>query len=258
MLFKKKIAKSVAHKDDILSKPLPKHIGIILDGNGRWAKQRGLPRTFGHQEGMINVKHIAVECSKIGVEAVTVYAFSTENWKRAADEVEFIMKLPIRFFDKFTPDLMANHIRLQVIGNKAELPKKLQEKIIEIETLTQNNNRMVLNVALNYGAHEEIIQMVKAISHKVKTGQIDENLLDAELVEAHLATKGIPPVDLLVRTSGELRISNFLLWQIAYAELHFTDVFWPDFKEEALYTALADFQSRKRRFGGYDKKVESQ
>jgi len=257
MPFKKKIETRILDKNEILNKPLPRHIGIILDGNGRWAKKRGLPRTFGHQEGMINVKNIGVECSKLGVEAVTVFAFSTENWKRAADEVEFIMKLPIKFFDKFTPDLMENNIRLQVIGNRAELPKKLQEKIIEIETLTQNNNRMVLNVALNYGAQDEIIEMVKEISRKVKDGRFNEELLDAEFIEAHLQTKGLPAVDLLVRTSGELRISNFLLWQIAYAELHFTDVLWPDFKEEALYTAIADFQSRKRRFGGYDTKVES-
>lgn len=256
MLFKRKsklrnrVVEIDLDKDSIRAKPLPRHVAIILDGNGRWAQERGKPRMFGHQEGMINVKHVAAVGAKMGVEAMTLYAFSTENWKRAADEVAFLMKLPIRFFDEFAPVLMALNIRMEIIGNKPALPKELQQAIGRIEVMTGGNTGMRLMIALNYGGQDEIIEMVKQIGVKIKAGAVAVDDIDSELIDAHLLTAGLPPVDLMIRTSGEQRISNFLLWQIAYSELYFTDIAWPDFKEDALYEAVAEFQRRERRFGG--------
>ena len=240
-------------KRDFTGINIPKHIAIILDGNGRWAKLKGKPRMFGHQEGMINVEHVAAVASKIGIEAMTLYAFSTENWRRATDEVAFLMKLPIKFFDRFAPTLMELNIKTQVIGNKSELPEELQDAIHRIEDMTSKNTGMKLMIALNYGSQDEIIGMVKKVANKVKEGELSENDINSEIVADNLLTKGLPPVDLLIRTSGEKRISNFLLWQIAYSELYFTDIAWPDFKEDALYEAIAEFQKRDRRFGGVKK-----
>ena len=261
MLFKKKpksehLKPSLStgfDKESVLKKPVPRHIAIILDGNGRWAQKRGKARIFGHQEGMINVEHVAAVASKMGIEAMTLYAFSTENWKRAADEVAFLMKLPIQFFDRFAPTLMALNIKTEVIGNKLALPEDLQNAIFRIEEMTGQNTGMKLMIALNYGSQDEIVGMVKKVANQVKEGALSIEEINPEVVDAHLQTVGLPPVDLLVRTSGEQRISNFLLWQIAYAELYFTDVAWPDFKEDALYEAVAEFQRRERRFGGVNK-----
>ncbi|MCL2559584.1 MAG: isoprenyl transferase [Turicibacter sp.] len=237
-------------KAHIRTQPIPRHVAIILDGNGRWAQERGKPRMFGHQEGMINVKHVAAVASKMGIEAMTLYAFSTENWKRAADEVAFLMKLPIRFFDEFAPVLMELNIKMEIIGKKSELPKELQKAIMRIEEMTGGNTGMRLMIALNYGSQDEIISMVAQVATKVKTGQMNIDDITSTVIEDHLLTAGLPPVDLMIRTSGERRISNFLLWQIAYSELYFTDTAWPDFKEDALYEAVAEFQRRDRRFGG--------
>ena len=261
MLFKKKSnpetvkppLSTILDKESILALPIPRHIAIILDGNGRWAQRRGKPRIFGHQEGMFNVEHIASVASKMGIEAMTLYAFSTENWKRAADEVAFLMKLPITFFDRFAPTLMELNIKTEIIGNKSELPEELQDAIRRIEAMTSRNTGMKLMIALNYGSQDEIVGMVKKIVNKVKEGDLLAHDINPEIVDAHLLTNGLPPVDLLIRTSGEQRISNFLLWQIAYAELYFTDIAWPDFKEDALYEAVAEFQRRDRRFGGVKK-----
>jgi len=255
MLFKnKKVEESTAtsdlDKEAILAGPVPKHVAIILDGNGRWAKKRGKPRMFGHQEGMINVKRMADVASKMGIEALTLYAFSTENWKRAADEVAFLMKLPIRFFDEFAPVMMELNIRMEIIGDKAGLPEELQKAIANIEEMTGKNTGMRLMVALNYGSQDELVGMVRKVATKVQDGLLAVEDINPAIVEGHLYTKDLPPVDLMIRTSGEQRISNFLLWQIAYAELYFTDTAWPDFKEEALYEAVAAFQLRDRRFGG--------
>lgn len=232
------------------SVPLPKHIAIILDGNGRWAQSQGKPRIFGHQEGMINVEHVAEVASGLGIEAMTLYAFSTENWKRAADEVAFLMKLPIKFFDRFAPTLMDLNIKTEIIGDKLALPVELQDAIARIETMTAANTGMKLIIALNYGSQDEIIGMVQKIAHKIIGGELAVTGVTAEIVEANLLTAGLPPVDLMIRTSGERRISNFLLWQIAYAELYFTDVAWPEFKEQAFYQAIYEYQRRNRRFGG--------
>jgi undecaprenyl diphosphate synthase len=259
MLFKRKsksennVVSTVLDKDSVRAKPLPRHVAIILDGNGRWAQERGKPRMFGHQEGMINVKHVAAVGAKMGVEAMTLYAFSTENWKRAADEVAFLMKLPIRFFDEFAPILMELNIRMEIIGNKPELPEELQAAIRRIEAMTGENTGMRLMIALNYGSQDEIVGMVKRISAKVAAGELSVGEINPNMVDENLLTAGLPPVDLMIRTSGEQRISNFLLWQIAYSELYFTDIAWPDFKEDALYEAVAEFQRRDRRFGGVKK-----
>jgi len=255
MLFKNKktvdeVVEVNLDKETILAGSIPQHVAIILDGNGRWAKQRGKPRMFGHQEGMVNVKHVAAVASKMGIEAMTLYAFSTENWKRAADEVAFLMKLPIRFFDEFAPVMMELNIRMEIMGDKAGLPEELQKAIADIEALTGKNTGMRLMVALNYGSQDELVGMVKKVATKVQDGVLAVEDITPSIVEGHLLTKELPPVDLLIRTSGEQRISNFLLWQIAYAELYFTHTAWPDFKEDALYEAVATYQQRDRRFGG--------
>ena len=248
MFFKKK-RKTQVNKEQILSATLPQHIAIILDGNGRWAKKRGLPRTAGHQEGAMNVREITKLCANIGIKALTVYAFSTENWKRPDEEVKFLMKLPIRFFDEFAPELVENNIRLNVIGNIDELPKDLQQKILEITNLTKDNTKMTLTIALNYGSQDEIKQAIKSIATDVKNGDLEVEDINETVIENYLMTSDLPPLDLMIRTSGELRISNYLLWQLAYAELYFTSIAWPDFKEEQLYEALLDYQKRNRRFG---------
>lgn len=236
--------------DEIKDKlKIPNHVAIILDGNGRWAKKRGLPRTAGHQEGAMNVREITKLCANIGIKALTVYAFSTENWKRPDEEVKFLMKLPIKFFNEFAPELVENNIRLKVIGNVEELPIDLQQKVLEISELTKNNTKMTLTIALNYGSQDEIKQAVQAIATDVKNGQLNVEDINEDVIDQHLMTSDLPPLDLMIRTSGELRISNYLLWQLAYAELYFTSIAWPDFKEEQLYEALLDYQKRNRRFG---------
>lgn len=248
MFFKKKI-KTQVNKEQILKAPLPQHIAIILDGNGRWAKKRGLPRTAGHQEGAMNVREITKLCGNLGVKALTVYAFSTENWKRPEEEVKFLMKLPLKFFDEFAPELIENEIRLKVIGNIEDLPMELQVKIKELSKTTKDNKRMTLTIALNYGSQDEIKQAVQQIAKEVKAGDLSVEEINEEVIENHLMTADLPPLDLMIRTSGEQRISNYLLWQLAYAELYFTNVAWPDFKENQLYEAIYDYQKRNRRFG---------
>lgn len=248
-MFFRKRRKIQVNKEQVLNAPLPQHIAIILDGNGRWARKRGLPRTAGHQEGAMNVREITKLCANIGIKALTVYAFSTENWKRPDEEVKFLMKLPIRFFDEFAPELVENNIRLNVIGNIDELPKDLQQKVLEITDLTKDNTKMTLTIALNYGSQDEIKQAIKSIATDVKNGDLEVEDINETVIENYLMTSDLPPLDLMIRTSGELRISNYLLWQLAYAELYFTSIAWPDFKEEQLYEALLDYQKRNRRFG---------
>lgn len=248
-MFFRKRRKIQVNKEQVLNAPLPQHIAIILDGNGRWAKKRGLPRTAGHQEEAMNVREITKLCANIGIKALTVYAFSTENWKRPDEEVKFLMKLPIKFFNEFAPELVENNIRLKVIGNVEELPIDLQQKVLEISELTKNNTKMTLTIALNYGSQDEIKQAVQAIATEVKNGQLNVEDINEDVIDQHLMTSDLPPLDLMIRTSGELRISNYLLWQLAYAELYFTSIAWPDFKEEQLYEALLDYQKRNRRFG---------
>jgi len=253
MLFRKNKKESLT-RDEIMSGPLPEHIAIILDGNGRWAKRRGLPRTAGHQEGSVNVKATSILCADLGIKALTVYAFSTENWKRPVEEVKFLMKLPIRFFDEWAPELMENNIRMRIIGNEKELPQELQDKVLEVQEMTKGNTKMTLTIALNYGSQDEIKQAMQSIGNDIATGKLKPEDIDETVIESKLMTAGLPPLDLLIRTSGEERISNFLLWQLAYAELYFTEVPWPDFKEPEFLQALKEYQSRNRRFGGLSDK----
>lgn len=228
---------------------LPKHLAIIMDGNGRWAKQKGLLRTIGHENGTKSVKTTVEACAKLGIQNLTLYAFSTENWNRPKFEVETLMKLLISSLKKELATLQKNNIRLNAIGNLTTLPKKVQKELEEVIESTATNTRMTLTLALSYGAREELIQAVKKISDKVKNNIISTDAIDESIINKHLYTHNLPDVDLVIRTSGEHRISNFLLWQIAYSEFYFSEVLWPDFKEEHLYEAILSYQNRERRFG---------
>jgi undecaprenyl diphosphate synthase len=236
-------------KEKIDTTKLPEHLAIIMDGNGRWAKQKGLLRTLGHESGTKSVKKTVESCAKLGIKNLTLYAFSTENWNRPKLEVETLMKLLISSLKKEMKTLLENNIRLNAIGNLTNLPIKVQKELNEVIQKTSENTRMTLTLALSYGAREELIQAVKKISDKVKNNIISTDTIDESIINKHLYTHNLPDVDLVIRTSGEHRISNFLLWQIAYAEFYFIDVLWPDFSEEDLYTAIISYQSRERRFG---------
>jgi undecaprenyl diphosphate synthase len=228
---------------------LPRHVAIIMDGNGRWAKLRGRARVFGHREGAKAVRRTVESAARLGIPNLTLYAFSTENWNRPKHEVNTLMKLLVNAL-KSELELMQKHnIQLNAIGHRSTLPKNVQEELEEVLEATTDNSGLVLTLALSYGARQEIEQAVKDICHKVKNNIISLENVDENIINKHLYTQNLPDVDLLIRTSGEVRISNFLLWQIAYAELYFTDELWPDFNEASLYKALADFQERERRFG---------
>ena len=235
---------------------LPKHLAIIMDGNGRWAKQKGLLRAFGHENGTKSVRATVETCAKLGIENLTLYAFSTENWNRPKLEVDTLMKLLINSLKNELKTLTENRIRLHAIGNLDLLPKSAQKELLEVIETTKNNSRMTLTLALSYGSREEIISAVKQISDKVKNNIISIDSIDESIINQHLYTRNLPEVDLLIRTSGEHRISNFLLWQIAYAELYFTPVLWPDFKEDDLYEAIISYQKRERRFGKTSEQIK--
>jgi undecaprenyl diphosphate synthase len=228
---------------------LPQHIAIIMDGNGRWAKQKGFLRAFGHENGTKSVRLTVENCAKLGIKNLTLYAFSTENWNRPKLEVDTLMKLLVKSLKEELQTLQKNNIKLNSIGNLEKLPKSIHKELFEVINLTKNNTQMTLTLALSYGSREELLNVVKNISDKVKNNIISVNDIDESIINQHLYTHNLPDVDLLIRTSGEHRISNFLLWQIAYAELYFTDVLWPDFKEEDLYEAIISYQKRERRFG---------
>ena len=236
-------------KESILSKSLPKHIAIIMDGNGRWAKQKGMLRAFGHENGTKSVRTTVENCAELGVENLTLYAFSTENWNRPKIEVQTLMKLLVSSLKKEIKTLQKNNIKLLAIGSLSSLPTKVYKELSEVIEQTKQNSRMTLTLALSYGSREEIINTVKEISIKVKNNIISPEIIDESIINEHLYTQNLPDVDLLIRTSGEQRISNFLLWQIAYAELYFTNVLWPDFTKEHLYDAIIEYQKRERRFG---------
>lgn len=242
--------------DKINKENLPKHLAIIMDGNGRWAKQRGFLRAFGHENGTKSVRTAVETCARLGIEHLTLYAFSTENWNRPKLEVEILMKLLISSLKNELKTLQDNNIRLNSIGNLDLLPKSAQKELLEVIKKTKSNTRMVLTLALSYGSREEIINAVKEISYKVKNNIISIDTIDESIINQHLYTQNLPEVDLLIRTSGEHRISNFLLWQIAYAELYFTNVLWPDFKEKDLYEAIISYQKRERRFGKTSEQIK--
>lgn len=235
--------------DQINKEHLPQHLAIIMDGNGRWAKRKGMLRAFGHENGAKSVRVTVESCAKLGIKNLTLYAFSTENWNRPKVEVDTLMKLLVSSLKKEIKTLQSNNIRLNAIGNLTNLPSGVQKELQEVIEKTSENTRMTLNLALSYGSREELIQVVKKIAHKVKNNIISEEAIDESIINQHLYTHNLPDVDLVIRTSGEHRISNFLLWQIAYAEFYFTEVLWPDFSENHLYEAIISYQKRERRFG---------
>lgn len=240
-------------KDQLDSSLVPKHIAIIMDGNGRWAQRRHLPRVAGHKRGMEVVETITKTASDLGIKVLTLYAFSTENWKRPLEEVNYLMDLPVKFFNRFVPELIKNDVRVNVIGDQAHLPQKTQEAVKDAIEQTKDCQGMVLNFALNYGSRTEILDAVKEIATAVKSAEVEIAEIDEQLFSKYLMTSSLQPYgdpDLLIRTSGEQRISNFLLWQIAYSELVFTNVYWPDYKPQNLVDDILVFQKRDRRFGG--------
>jgi len=242
--------------DSIDQTNLPKHLAIIMDGNGRWAKQQGFLRAFGHENGTKSVKKTIKTCAKLGIEYLTLYAFSTENWNRPKLEVDTLMKILINSLKKELVTLQENNIKLNAIGNLEKLPKSAQKELLDVIDKTKNNTRLTLTLALSYGSREELVNAVRIISDKVKNNIISIDAIDDSIINEHLYTQNLPDVDLLIRTSGEHRISNFLLWQIAYAELYFTNVLWPDFKDQDLYEAIISYQKRERRFGKTSEQIK--
>jgi len=242
-------------KKDIIIDSIPNHIAIIMDGNGRWAKKRNKSRGYGHKEGKKSAKKIIEVCAELGIKNLTLFAFSTENWNRPKLEIELLMKLLLTSLNEELEALNKNNIRFKTIGNLEKLPKKLLSYLTKATKKTQNNNRMTLTLALSYGAREEIVYAMQAIGDKVKNNLISLKNIDESVINQHLYTHYLPDVDLLIRTSGEKRISNFLLWQIAYAELYFTKKLWPDFSKEDLYEAIVNYQQRERRFGKTSKQI---
>ena len=242
--------------ESINKENLPKHLAIIMDGNGRWAKQKGLLRALGHESGTKSVKTTVETCAKLGVENLRLYAFSTENWNRPKLEVDTLMKLLVNSLKKELKTLQENNIRLNSIGNLSKLPSSTLKELNDVIEKTKNNSRMTLTLALSYGSREELLNVVKNISDKVKNNIISIEAIDESIINQHLYTHNLPDVDLLIRTSGEHRISNFLLWQIAYSELFFTDVLWPDFTDQNLYEAIISYQKRERRFGKTSEQIK--
>lgn len=244
-------------KDKLIADKMPQHIAIIMDGNGRWAKGKGKFRIFGHQNGVSTVKTITEACAEIGVKYLTLYAFSTENWSRPAIEVRALMELLVDTMRKELPTLMKNGIRLSFIGNQSDLPEKCQKQIQVTMEETKDNSRMNLVLALSYSAKWDLVQAVKNISLDTLAGKINAADINDKLIDKYLSTHWMPHPELLIRTSGEKRISNFLLWEIAYSELYFTEKLWPDFTKEDLYDAIYDFQNRERRFGKTSEQLSS-
>jgi len=242
--------KSTIEKKDIINKPLPKHIAIIMDGNGRWATKRGLPRVAGHRAGVESLKNIVQFCLEINIPYLTVYAFSTENWKRPKEEVSTLMNLIVEYIQRELDILYKNGVKINPIGKIEDLPDITLKYIKDAAHNTKDNRKLVLNVALNYGGRAEITNAVKAICQKVQNGEITTAEINEELIGQYLYTSNQPDPDLMIRPSGEMRISNFLLWQLAYTEFWVTNVLWPDFKPQHLINAIYDFQNRERRFGG--------
>ncbi len=245
--FKKDTTKE---KIQIDMERIPAHIAIIMDGNGRWAKQRKLPRTMGHRAGMKNIKMMVEESSNLGVNYLTLYAFSTENWKRTKEEVGALMDLVVEFINKEFEELHRNNVKLNSIGDISKLPEKSKAAVEDAMYKTRNNTGLTLNIALNYGGRDEIVKGVKEIAKEVLEGKLQIDNIDDKIISDHLYTSGMPDPDIIIRPSGELRLSNYLLWQSAYSEFWFSNINWPDFTKEDLRRAISDFQKRGRRFGG--------
>ena len=229
---------------------VPEHIAIILDGNGRWAKKRGMPRNFGHLQGAKNVEQICSDAYDLGVKYLTVYTFSTENWKRSIEEVGTLMNILRKYLKDCVKKSMKNNVKCRVIGRKEELSEDIIESINNLEEKTKNNTGLNFTIAINYGGRDEIVRAVRKIADKVKAGEIETSDIDEAMISDNLDTAGIPDPDLLIRTSGEQRLSNYLPWQLAYTEFYFTDVYWPDFNREELIKACEKYNKRERRYGG--------
>lgn len=255
-LLRKKIAVSDTAITDriaiVKSKPIPAHVAIIMDGNGRWAKQRNLPRIAGHHEGMKTVRKITRIANELGIKVLTLYAFSTENWKRPKLEIDFLMKLPGEFLSTYLPELVEQNVKVEMIGNFDMLPNHTKEAIQKAMVATAHNDGLTLNFAMNYGSRLELVESVKEIAALVADGKIASEDINESLIGSHLMTAHLPEPDLLIRTSGEVRLSNFMLWQLAYAEFSFTDVLWPDFNATCMLNAIEEFQLRNRRFGSVE------
>ncbi|MFY9177748.1 MAG: isoprenyl transferase [Caldicoprobacterales bacterium] len=251
---RKKQEKDQNRIDDIKSKPIPKHICIIMDGNGRWAEKRGLPRSAGHRQGVEAIRDIIKITSELGIKYLTLYAFSTENWKRPKKEVETIMDLLVEYLNRELDNLHKNNVKIMTIGDISLLPRKVYEEIEKAVNKTRYNTGVQVNIAINYGARSEIVMAVKEIARKVASKELNLEEIDEKLISDHLYTGGIPDPDLLIRTGGDWRISNFLLYQIAYTELWFSDatLYWPDFSINNYFDAISDFQNRQRRYGGIE------
>lgn len=241
---------SLQPTDSVALENVPEHVAIIMDGNGRWAKDRGLPRMAGHHSGMKAVKRITIAADRLGVKYLTLYAFSTENWKRPKAEVDFLMKLPQQFLEIELEELIANNVQVRMMGHKEDLPSFTISAVEEAIVKTANNTGLVLNFALNYGSRKEMLEAVKNIAADVQNGHLDIDDIDDKVMADRLLTSGLPDPDLLIRTSGELRLSNFMMWQLAYSELWFTDVYWPEFTEAHFQEAILEYQRRARRYGG--------
>jgi len=235
--------------NDILNSQIPQHVAIIMDGNGRWAKKIGKKRAFGHENGTNSVKECIDASMKLGIKNLTLYVFSTENWNRPKFEVRALMDLLVYTLNKQKKSLIENNIKVNVFGDLESLNKKPKDKLKDIILSTENNNKLNLNLAISYGSRQELLKAIREVSNKVKNNIISEKNIDEKIINEHLYTRNLPNVDLLIRTGGESRVSNFLLWQIAYAELYFTDILWPDFKEKDFFDAIGNFQKRERRFG---------
>jgi undecaprenyl diphosphate synthase len=236
---------------------IPTHIAIIMDGNGRWAKQRGLPRAAGHKKGVETIREIVEACVEIGVKYLTLYTFSTENWKRPKSEVTTLWRLIVKSLHKETKELHSNNIKLTTIGNTNSLPEIVSKELFEAIKMTSNNNKMVLNLALSYSGRWEIIEAVKRIARLVKESELDVDSIDEKIISQNLTTAEMPDPDLVIRSGGEFRISNFLLWQIAYSEVYITNVLWPEFSKLHLIDAIKNFQNRERRFGLVSEQLSS-
>jgi undecaprenyl diphosphate synthase len=246
----KETSKSSFSKEELMQHQIPEHIAVIMDGNGRWAKKRALPRVAGHHEGMKTVRKITKSANSLGVKVLTMYAFSTENWKRPKLEVDFLMKLPEEFLGTFLPELMEENVQVRLMGNKSDLPAHTLRAVENAMEKTKDNTGLILNFALNYGGRDEILRAVKNAVTDIQDNKLTMEQLSEEVFSTYLFSNQLPDPDLLIRTSGEIRLSNFMLWQLAYSEFYFTDVLWPDFDENHLFEAISSYQQRGRRFGG--------
>ena len=236
---------------------VPQHVAIIMDGNGRWAKSKGMERVFGHRNALTAVRESVEAAAEIGVKAITLYAFSTENWNRPKMEVNALMNLLVSSLKNELPTFQKNEVKVNAIGNLQILPEKAQRVLKHVSEITKTNKRIVLTLALSYGSREEIVNTIKNISKKVVNNQLQVEEINEKVINNHLYTFNLPDVDLMIRTSGEQRISNFLLWQMAYAELYFTDILWPDFRKSDFFDAIIEYQNRERRFGKTSEQIET-